>query len=74
MIHIYECNVYGKDDVFEHKYWEVFKSVIGEPWSDEFLFDLSSEKEYKKYLDELIDNDIDFVVHENEEAYDASYL
>ncbi len=69
MIHIYECNVYGENDVLEHRFWEVFKSVIGEPWSDEFLFDLSSEKEYQKYLDELIDSDIDFVVHENEEAF-----
>ena len=69
MIHIYECNVYGDNDVLEHKYWEVFKSVIGEPWSDEFLFDLTSEKEYHQYLDELVDSDVDFVIHENEEAF-----
>lgn len=74
MIHIYECNVYGKDDVFEHKYWEVFKSVIGEPWGDEFLFDLVDEKAFYEYLDEIVDEGLDFMMHENEEAYDDSYL
>ena len=74
MIHIYECNVHRENDVFDHKYWEVFKSVIGEPWGDEFLFDISSEKEYLEYLDELCLEGVDFVIHNNEEGYDEYYV
>ena len=74
MIHIYECNVYGENDVFESRYWEVFKAVIGDPWGDEFLFDLPSEKEYQEYLDELCHDGVDFVIHNNEEGYDEYHV
>lgn len=74
MIHIYECNVYGVNDVLENKYWEVFKSVISEPWGDEYLFDLVDEKEYQEYLDELHSEGLDYAIHSDEEAYDGSFI
>jgi hypothetical protein len=72
MIHIYECNSYNKDNVIENTYWEVYKAVIGEPWNDEFLFDLIDQKDFDEYLDEIIDKGLDFMLHDNEEAYDDS--
>ena len=74
MIHIYECNVYGENDVLENKYWEVFKSVISEPWGDEYLFDLVDEKEYQEYLDELHSEGLDYVIHNDEEEFDEYHI
>jgi len=74
VIHIYECNVYGDNDVLEHKYWEVFKSVISEPWGDEFLFDLVDEKAYNEYLDELHHDGLDYVIHNDEEEFDEYHI
>ena len=74
MIHIYECNVYGENDVFENRYWEVFQSVIGDPWGDEFLFDLVDQKDFDEYLDELHHDGLDYVIHNNDEEYDEFHI
>ena len=70
MIHIYECN----DKETPGRHWEVFKSVIGDPWGEEFLFDLVDEKDYQGYLDELHSEGLDYVIHNNEEEYDEYHV
>ncbi|MFY9346250.1 MAG: hypothetical protein WAO93_00725 [Orrella sp.] len=50
----------------------MYKAVIGEPWNDEFLFDLVDQKDFDEYLDEIIDKGLDFMLHDNEEVYDDS--
>lgn len=73
MIHIYECNDYHTPGNTT-RYWEVFQSVIGDPWGDEFLFDITTEKDYLKYLDELHHDGLDYVIHNNDEEYDEFHI
>ena len=68
MIHIYECNDGATT------YFEVYQSIIGEPWQDEFLFDFTEKEMFDSYLDNLYSDGIDFVIHNNEEGYDEYHI
>ena len=68
MIHIYECNDGSSDN-----YFEVYKTVIGAGWGEEFQLVLEDKNEFDLYLDIIRTNGVDFVIHTLKE-YDEYHL
>ena len=67
MIHIYECS----DGATE--YHEVYKTVIGSGWGEEFQIVLENQNEFDLYLDILHAQGLDYVIHTLKE-YDEYHL
>ena len=67
MIHIYECS----DGAIT--YYEVYKTVIGEGWGEDYLMTLEPENELDLYLDIIKTQGVDFVIHTLKE-YDEYHL
>jgi len=67
VIHIYEC------DDGATIYHEVYKTVIGEGWGEEFQLVLEDQNELDLYLDIIKTQGVDFVIHTLEE-YDEYYV
>ena len=67
MIHIYECTDGAT------VYHEVYKTVIGEGWGEDFQLVLEDQKEFDLYLDIIKAQGIDFVIHTLEE-YDEYHV
>ena len=67
MIHIYEC------DDGATIYHEVYKTVIGAGWGEEFQLVLEDQNELDLYLDIIKEAGYDFVLHTLEE-YDEYYV
>lgn len=67
MIHIYEC-----DDGATICH-EVYKTVIGPGYNEEFICTLENEKELDLYLDIIKAQGVDFVIHTLKE-YDEYHL
>ena len=57
VIHIYEC------DDGATIYHEVYKTVIGAGWGEEFQLVLEDQKEFDLYLDIIKAQGVDFVIH-----------
>ncbi len=68
MIHIYECNDGSSDN-----YFEVYKTVIGAGWGEEFQIVLENKYEFDLYLDILHAQGLDYVIHTLKE-YDEYHL
>ncbi len=68
MIHIYECNDGSSDN-----YFEVYKSVIGAGWGEDFVCTLENQNEFDLYLDIVKQIGYDFVLHTLKE-YDEYHL
>lgn len=67
MIHIYECNDGATT------YYEVYKTVIGEGWGEDYLLTLDPENELDLYLDIIQAQGLDYVIHTLKE-YDEYHL
>jgi len=67
VIHIYECTDGAT------VYHEVYKTVIGEGWGEDFQLVLEDQKEFDLYLDIIKAQGIDFVIHTLEE-YDEYHV
>ena len=67
MIHIYECTDGAT------VYHEVYKTVIGEGWGEDFQMVLEDQKELDLYLDIIKAQGVDFVIHTLEE-YDEYHV
>jgi hypothetical protein len=67
MIHIYECSDGATT------YYEVYKTVIGECWGEDYLMTLEPENELDLYLDIIKTQGVDFVIHTLKE-YDEYHL
>jgi hypothetical protein len=67
MIHIYECNDGATT------YYEVYKTVIGEGWGEDYLMTLEPENEFDLYLDIIKAQGVDFVIHTLKE-YDEYHV
>ena len=67
MIHIYECSDGST------VYHEVYKSVIGAGWGEDFVCTLENENELELYLDIVRQVGYDFVLHTLKE-YDEYHL
>lgn len=67
MIHIYECSDGATT------YYEVYKTVIGEGWGEDYLMTLEPENELDLYLDIIRTNGVDFVIHTLKE-YDEYHV
>ena len=67
MIHIYECSDGATT------YYEVYKTVIGEGWGEDYLMTLEPENELDLYLDIIKTQGVDFVIHTLKE-YDEYHL
>lgn len=67
MIHIYECNDGSTT------YHEVYKTVIGAGWGEDFVCTLENENELELYLDIVRQVGYDFVLHTLKE-YDEYHL
>ena len=68
MIHIYEI------DDGATIYHEVYKTVIGAGWGEEFQLVLEDQKEFYLYIDIIKAQGVDFVIHNREgiDEYHAS--
>ena len=60
VIHIYEI------DDGATIYHEVYKTVIGAGWGEEFQLALEDQKEFDLYLDIIKAQGVDFVIHNRE--------
>ena len=60
MIHIYE--IYDGATI----YHEVYKTVIGAGWAEEFQIALENKYEFDLYLDIIKAQGVDFVIHNRE--------
>ena len=58
MIHLYECN-----DGSSGNYWEVYKTVIGPGYNEEYIRTLDEGNEVELYIDILKAKGLDFVIH-----------
>ena len=67
MIHIYECNDGATI------YHEVYKTVIGEGWGEDYILTLEDQNEFDLYLDIIKAQGVDFVIHTLKE-YDEYHL
>ena len=67
MIHIYEC------DDGATIYHEVYKTVIGAGWGEEFQIVLENKYEFDLYLDILHAQGLDYVIHTLKE-YDEYHV
>lgn len=67
MIHIYECNDGAST------YFEIYKTIIGEGWGEDFVCTLESENELELYLDIVRQIGYDFVIHTLKE-YDEYHI
>lgn len=67
MIHIYECSDGAT------VYHEVYKSVIGAGWGEDFICTLENQNELDLYLDIVRQVGYDFVLHTLKE-YDEYHL
>jgi hypothetical protein len=67
VIHIYECTDGATI------YHEVYKTVIGEGWGEDFQMVLEDQKELDLYLDIIKAQGVDFVIHTLEE-YDEYHV
>ena len=67
MIHIYECTDGATT------YHEVYKSVIGAGWGEDFICTLENQNEFDLYLDIIRQVGYDFVLHTLKE-YDEYHL
>ena len=67
MIHIYECSDGATT------YYEVYKTVIGEGWGEDYLMTLEPENELDLYLDIIRASGVDFVIHTLKE-YDEYHV
>lgn len=68
VIHIYECNDGSSDN-----YFEVYKTIIGEGWEEEFQVVLEDNYQFELYLDIIKAQGLDFVIHTLKE-YDEYHL
>ena len=60
MIHIYEI------DDGATIYHEVYKTIIGEGWGEDYILTLEDQNEFDLYLDILRELGVDFVIHNRE--------
>jgi hypothetical protein len=67
MIHIYECSDGATI------YHEVYKTVIGPGYNEEFICTLENQNELDLYLDIIKTQGVDFVIHTLEE-YDEYHV
>ena len=67
VIHIYECSDGATI------YHEVYKTVIGAGWGEEFQLVLEDHPEFHLYLDIIKAQGVDFVIHTLEE-YDEYHV
>ena len=67
MIHIYECSDGATI------YHEVYKTVIGEGWGEDYILTLEDQNEFDLYLDIIKAQGVDFVIHTLKE-YDEYHL
>ena len=67
MIHIYECSDGATT------YHEVYKTVIGAGWGEDFVCTLENQNELDLYLDIVREIGYDFVIHTLKE-YDEYHL
>ena len=67
MIHIYEC------DDGASIYHEVYKTVIGAGWGEEYQLTLQNDNELELYLDIIKAQGVDFVIHTLKE-YDEYHV
>tara|TARA_R110000803_G_scaffold37005_1_gene79686 strand:- start:1047 stop:1274 length:228 start_codon:yes stop_codon:yes gene_type:complete len=68
VIHIYECNDGATI------YHEVYKTVIGEGWGEDYILTLEDQNEFDLYLDIIKAQGVDFVIHNNEEGYNEFHI
>ena len=69
MIHIYEVDSDGRGP----NYYEVYKTIIGEGYNEEFQRTLQNDNEFQLYLDIIKAQGLDFVIHTLEE-YDEYHV
>ena len=67
MIHVYECSDGST------VYHEVYKTVIGEGWGQDFICTLENQNELDLYLDIVRQIGYDFVLHTLKE-YDEYHI
>ena len=67
VIHIYECSDGATI------YHEVYKTVIGEGWGEDYILTLEDQNEFDLYLDIIKAQGVDFVIHTLKE-YDEYHL
>lgn len=68
MIHLYQV-----DDGRGEPYYDVYKTVIGEGYNEEFQRTLQNDNEFQLYLDIIKAQGLDFVIHTLEE-YDEYHV
>jgi hypothetical protein len=67
VIHIYECSDGATI------YHEVYKTIIGEGWGEDYILTLEDQNEFDLYLDIIKAQGVDFVIHTLKE-YDEYHV